>query len=173
MSNIITNLIQAKIDASESSFDAKILTRPTLALSDGTHNTYCVDLDVGQPVPLTNVPVATGARDVFYAGIGSAVKVQRSASGWFEVVGLSKRMPGTYNRIAVTIPSFAFNPQTVYAGTPPDPGSSGGVIIGDPVPVGLSSRLLTFAELATFGGFGTVPLGAIAIYQGTTFIGLR
>lgn len=170
--SILTYLVDAKIDSSLQDFDAKTLTRPALLISDGLNKTFAVDLDVGQTNPMRNVPVASGAQDVLYAEVGSAVRVRKSASGWYEVVGYSKRMPGTYFQVPVTIPKFDFAPMVKYAGTPA-PATTGGVIVGTPVQKGITSRVLAYDELATFGGYGIVPYGAIAIFVDGTLVEVR
>ena len=170
--SILTYLLNAEIKDMQTEFDAKTLTRPTLSYSDGKQLMYCVDLDVGQQNPLRSVPIASNSRDAFYADVGSAVRVRRSESGWFEVTGLSKRMPGTLVEVPVSIPKFKFSPLKVYSGPTPS-ASTGGVIVGTPQSIGLSSRSLTYGELATFGGYGTVPYGCIALYSGGTLLGIN
>ena len=168
---ILTYLIDAQIDSARQEIDGKTLTRPMLLLSDGTYSTYAVDVDVGEKTPLYNVPIATGAKDARFADVGSAVRLRRSESGWFEVTGLSKRMPGTYTAVPVSIPKFTFAPQVVYnAATPP--AATGGVVVGTPAPVGITSRAITYGELATLGGYGLVPYGAIAFYSGGVLTGV-
>jgi hypothetical protein len=165
--SILTYLIDANIQDLKDEFDAKTLTRPSLTLSDGLNKSYCVDLDIGQKNPLRNVPIASGSKDAYYADVGSAVRVRRSASGWFEVIGLSKRMPGTFTEVPVTIPQFRFGPQTVYGGSPV-PISSGGVVVGTPVASGITSRILAYSELEPYG---SIPYGSVAFYRAGVFIG--
>lgn len=170
--SILTNLIDAKIDTSQKTFDAKTLTRPALRVSDGINKTYAVDLDVGQTNPMRNVPIANGAQNLIYADVGAAVTVTKSASGWYEVTGYSKRMPGNFVQVGVSIPKFDFNPMVRY-GSPQPPAATGGVVVGTPAPVGVTSRVLAYDELATYGGYGVVPYGAVAIFSGGTLVEIR
>lgn len=170
--SMLINLISGQIDSAVNEFDAKTLTRPVISLSDGNNAVYCVDLDIGQPNPLRTVPIASSSRDAFYADVGSAVRVRRSPSGWFEVSGLSKRMPGTLIEVPVAIPRFSFTPMKRYQASLP-PASTGGVVVGTPANIGITSRALRYDELATMGGYGVVPYGAIAFYSGGVFIGFN
>lgn len=150
--SILTYLTRAEIRAAAAEIDGKTLTRPALLASDGSALTYCVDVDIGYEYPLRNVPLAAGNRELVYAEVGAAVRLRRSPSGRYEVVGFSKREPGTYTRIPVDVAAGTF---------------------GTPVAVGLSSRLLGYGELATFGGYGLVPYGAIAVFKGETLLEIR
>jgi hypothetical protein len=106
--------------------------------------------------PLRNVPIALGNRDLIYAEAGMAVKLKRSDSGRWEEMGFAKRRPGTYKRTAVRPPKFCFGL--------PD------YEVDPDVDVGLYSRVLTYEELAAFGGYGTIPYGATAIFRGETLL---
>jgi hypothetical protein len=170
--SVLTYLVNAQIDSKKQEFDAKTLTRPILNISDGDNKTYSCDVDIGDGKILYNVPIANGSGDVMYAEVGSAVRVRRSASGWYEITGFSKRMPGTNIRVPVTIPKFDFNPMVRY-NSPQPPAATGGTVIGTPVQIGPTSRPLTYEELATFGGYGTAPYGAVAIYMDGVFQEIR
>ncbi len=165
----LTYLLEASVRDGQKTIEGKMLSRPRLKLTDGTRVTYCADVDIGQtgydpvsakPVvqPLRNVPIAQGVRELVYAEAGMAVTLARSRSGRWEITGFAKRMPGTYKRVGVTPPAFCFGLPS-YALDPDDD-------------VGLSARALTYAELATYGGYGIVPYGATAIFQGATLIEL-
>lgn len=167
---LLTYLATATVRDGASERDGKTLSRPALLVSDGTNQTWAVDVDIGVKsfdpntgdeiiVPLRNVPIANGVRELIYADIGAAVRVRRSASGLWEITGYSKRAPGTYNRVpvAITKPSIGIPPYTV----------------GTPVSVGLSARMLTYGELETMGGYGNVAYGTMALYRGATLIELR
>ena len=169
---ILTYLLNAEIKDLQNEFDAKTLSRPSLTYSDGNQLVYCVDLDIGQTNPLRRVPIATNTREAFYAEVGSAVRVRRSTSGWFEVIGLSKRMPGTLVEIPVAIPRFKFAPMKVYGGPTPQ-AETGGVIVGTPASVGLNAVSIPYGELATMGGYGVLPYGSIAIYSGDTLVSIN
>lgn len=170
MSGLLTYLVRAEIDQSVREIDGAILTRPALLVTDGLALTYGVDVDVGMKTidsntgdevvtPLRNVPIAANSRDVIYSDAGTAVRLRRSESGRWEVVGLSKRRPGTYVRVPVTIPEPGFGP-IAYD-------------LGEPLQVGLIARALTYDELASFGGYGTVPYGATGIFRNGVLIELR
>jgi hypothetical protein len=162
-------LTQAVLRDQKAELDGKVLTRPELLVTDGLNVIYAVDVDIGIVTPsgydaaqdlvdanvlgtvLHNVTIARGNRDLIYADVGAAVRLRRTASGQYEVVGFSQEMPGKQVRIPVDLEDFTF---------------------GDLQDLTMSSRRLTLAELATNGGFGTVPFGAIAIYRGGVFVRL-
>lgn len=98
-----------------------------------------------QSVILRNVPIARNNRELVFADAGAAVTLRRSQNGRYEIIGLSNELPGTYTTFEIDLGSFAFGP------------------VRDLTVV---SRALTFGELATFGSFGTIPLGAIGIFAG-------
>ena len=151
MSNVLTYLTQAQISASVASLNGKTLSRPALLTTDGVAVVYVVDVDIGQTSILRNVPVARNNRELTFADSGTAVELQRDASGQWEVVGLSDEMPGTYTSFTVDLGTFAFGAVT---------------------DLGLVSRPLTYAELATHGGYGNVPYGAIGVFQGGVLLEL-
>jgi len=166
--SILVNLISAEITDKETEFDGKTLTRPRLITLDTVNRTYVVDVDIGKDNPLYNVPIASGDGALTYADVGAAVKLTRSPSGRFEVTGFSKRMPGTHTRVSVSIPRIDFAPHLLYQSTvqPPDPGV---IVIGTPQQVGITTRVLAYDELASYGGYGVVPYGAIALYKDGVF----
>lgn len=151
--SLLTYLTQTSIRDAGGELDGKVLTRPALLVTDGTNLIYAVDVDIGMSGPLKNVPIARGNRDLLYADVGSAARLRRSESGQYEVVGFSKQMPGTYTRVEVCI----------------DDG-----VLGPVEDLTISGHVITLGELADFGaGFGSTPLEAVAIYQGTTLLELR
>lgn len=163
----LSYLVQGKIDDSKVEVDGKTLGRPVLLTTDGLSLTYCVDVDIGQKVvdrntdeevvaPLRNVPIAQGNNEILYADVGAAVRLRRSGSGRYEVIGYSKRLPGTYTRVPVRIPDPGLGPVPYEFGTAAN--------------VGLSARRLTYGELATIGAYGTTPYGAIGRFRGDTLI---
>jgi hypothetical protein len=170
MAGLLTYLIRGEIDQSIREIDGTILTRPTLLVTDGLALTYGCDVDVGIKTldsntgdevvtPLRNVPIAANSRNLIYSDAGTAVRLRRSETGRWEVIGLSKRRPGTYTRIPVHIPDPSFGP------IPYD--------VGPAAEVGLVARALTYDELATFGGYGVVPYGATGIFRDGVLIELR
>ncbi|MCK5433579.1 MAG: hypothetical protein KAJ03_12600 [Gammaproteobacteria bacterium] len=157
--SLLTSLQFAIVEESVREVNGTTLTNPVLLFSDGTNVTYGVDVDIGQSAleagtldiktaPLRNVPIAKNNRDLVYTTIGTPVRLRRTDTGRFEVVGLSKTGIGTYIRVPVCIEENTF---------------------GVPKSVGLSSRLLTYDELASFGGYGIVPYGAVALFTGGVF----
>lgn len=151
--SLLTYLTQTEIASAASELDGKILTRPALLVTDGTNLVYAVDVDIGLGAPLKNVPIARGNRDLLYAEAGSACRLRRSASGQYEVVGFSKELPGSYTRVCVHLGS----------GT-----------LGAVTDMTIASHIVSLGELAAFGaGFGSTPLEAVAIYQGSTLLELR
>ena len=115
-------------------------------MTDGTNLTYGVDVDIGAASgPLKNVPLAVNNKDLIYAETGAAVTLRRSASGIYEVIGLAKSQPGTYNRVPVCLDDLT---------------------IGAIEDVSWTGRVLTYGEIETYGGYGVVPYGASAIFKG-------
>lgn len=166
----LTNIISAEIDSKKTELDGKILTLPTLMVTDGAALIYCVDVDVGMKNPLRNVPIATGASsDITYASINNAVRLKRSASGRWEVYAFSKEAPGTRTRIPIIIPDFAFGDPTGGLNDPPAMGSGENIIVGTPEDLTYTSRFLTYEELSSLGGgYGAAPYGAVGVYKGNT-----
>ena len=159
----LSYVTSAQITDAVQEIDGKTLGRPALLVSDGLSTTYGVDVDIGQKmidpntadelvVPLRNVPLAAGNNEVIYADAGAAVRLRKSSSGRWEVVGFSKRAPGSYTRVPVTIDVPGDGP-IHYS-------------IGTPFGVGWSVRKLTFEELGTLADFGTLPWGAIGRFRG-------
>jgi len=151
---LLVNLTQAQIDANRTELDGKVLTRPALLVTDGTVLTYAVDVDIGDAERvLRNVPIARANRDLLYAEPGSPVRLRRSPDGRFEVVGFSQEMPGSFSRFAVDLGTLAFGPLEDLTFT---------------------AVAVPYGDLATTGaGYGAVPYGVVAIYQGGTLIELR
>jgi len=165
--SVLTYLIEAQQRDMQQEIDGKVLTRPTLSVTDGLSTTYACDVDVGitnqqgndQSANLLNVgtlgsvlhnvPIARGNMDVVYADVGSAVRLRRSASGRYEIIGFSKQMPGTYVRVPVDLEDFTFG------------------AIED---LSISSIPVAYGDLVNIGGYGTAAYGSVAIYKGTTLI---
>ena len=164
----LTYLLRAEVNAGRSELNGKTLTRPTLLVTDGVSVVYACDVDIGVKdaagndqvndlidkynTILRNVPVARSDYELIYADVGAAVRLRRSASGQFEIVGFSGEMPGTYIRVPVNLDDMTIG------------------VIHD---LTLTARPLTLIELSTFGGFGSVPFGSIAIYQGSTLLRIQ
>ncbi len=165
----LTWLTEAVLRDGKAELDGKVLTRPALLVTDGLSVLYAVDVDIGVTDTtgydetldllnaaivgsvLHNVPIAPGNDALIYADVGAAVRLRRSTSGRYEVVGFALSMPGTNIRIPVDLDDLTFGE------------------IDDRT---LTSRALTFIELSEFGTFGDIPFGAIALFRGTTLIGI-
>lgn len=147
MSEII-RIAQKSVAAAKDEINGKILTRPALLVTDGDSRTYCVDVDIGisgDSNTLKNVPLARANRELVYAEAGNVCRLRRSASGQWEVSGFSKEGPGTYKRFAVSLADLSF---------------------GSLEDLTLQARPLTYAELAVYGTYGSIPYGAIGIFKG-------
>ena len=165
---VTSNFVEAKIKDKRLELDGKVLSRPLLSVTDGISLVYGCDVDIGitaisgynqspllvnaNNTVLKNVPIARSNRDVVYAEVGSAVRLRRTSSGRFEIIGFSKEMPGTYKRYAVNLTTLT---------------------IGAVEDVTITALVIPFGDLILFGSFGTIPLGAIAVYRGTTLLEIR
>lgn len=163
----LTWLTEAVVRDGRSELDGKVLTRPALLVTDGVSVIYAVDVDIGivdttgydQALDLENatrlgsilrnVPIARGNDALIYADVGAAVRLRRTASGRYEVVGFSQQMPGKNIRIPVDLADYTF---------------------GDIEDRTTTSRPLTLEELQIYGVFGDIPFGAIAIFRGSVLI---
>jgi hypothetical protein len=147
LSNVL-RVAQKAVTSAANEINGKILTRPQLLVTDGDARVYCVDVDIGltgDAGTLRNVPLARANRELVYADVGNVARLRRTSSGQWEVVGFSKEGPGTYVRFPVSLTNFTFGP------------------IED---LSVQARPLTYAELATLGGYGVVPYGAVGIFVG-------
>lgn len=107
---------------------------------------YACDVDIGQPEVLRNVPVASNNRELIYAQVGKAVSLKRmGASGWC-IVGLAKTCRGMGHLMYV---SFEDDIAKVM----------------DDTWYGYRTRILTYEELDTYGGYGVLPYGAIGRFD--------
>lgn len=155
------------------------LTTPSLIYTDGVSLTYAVDVDIGREaiinengdlgnLPLYNVPIASGNRELIYAEVGTAVTVKRNAKGW-EVVGFAKTQTGTFHVTDITLP--------LYCLTTPTQASPGLPIlhlpvIGETKDISIGVRKLTYGELATYGTYGNICYGASATFVGSELTNL-
>jgi len=101
---------------------------------------WSCDVDIGQAEVLRNVPLALNNREILYAEVGKPVALRRLGNGRFEVVGLSKHVLSDTHIIYVTFQD-----------------SVGEVVGGEWRRY--SVRLLTYAELDLYGGYGFVAYG--------------
>lgn len=139
------NIANRSVANAKTELDGKVLTRPALLITDGNGLTYAVDVDIGSSAPLRNVTLARANTDLIYADVGNPCRLRRTANGRWEVIGFSKEMPGTYTRFAVNLADLSFGP------------------VED---LTVSARPLTYDELASLGGYGTTPYGAIGRFIG-------
>lgn len=142
---VLTYLTQTQIKSSDPQITGKVLSRPALYASDGAGLLWVVDVDIGNGQILRNVQIPRNNRDLVYADAGNAVTLQRTANGFYQIIGLSPEMPGTYIVFDVDLGDYSF-------GTATD--------------LSLESRVLTLEELSIYGTFGIIPFGAIGIFQG-------
>ncbi len=154
--SVLTYLHEAAIRDKITQIEGEMITRPALIKSDGTNLTYAADVRIpGYNDPLRSVSIAAGNRELIYADAGAAVTLARNAAGRLEVVGFAKRKPGTRTRVAVDLATLVAGPQQ---------------------DVGLRVYILTLGDLGDpkYGnGFGTVPLGAYAVFQGSTLLEVK
>lgn len=162
---VLTYLTENVITESATQINGKVLSRPALLTTDGTNVVYVVDVDIGLQPPagfdslgnpittegagldaiLRNVQIPRGNRDLIYAEAGNAVTLQRTANGFYQIIGFSSEMPGTYTRVIVDLGDFTFGPAQ---------------------DLSLVARPLTFIELSIYGVFGVIPFGAIGVFLG-------
>jgi len=150
--SMLTYLVEAEIRDNVRTLVGKTLSRPQLLLTDGVNLTYAVDVDIGEKDRLLNIPLAANNLELRYAEVGSAVTLTRSATGRWEVTGFAKRMPGTYTRVPVQVPECGY-------GIPH-------YTIGTPFTLGWSIRAIPYGDFVEYGGYGVIPYGAVAVYQG-------
>lgn len=168
--SILSNIVEAEVRDAKDTLEGKTLTRPALLFTDGINVTYAVDVDIGQEgkinvngdigiLPLKNVPISANNGELRYADIGQAVILKKSDMGHWEVSGFGKTMPGTFFMVPVTMPDYCL-------GVPVP-------VIGDPTELGIEVRVLTYEELATYGTYGEVPYGAVAVFENGTLTEIR
>lgn len=162
---VLTNIIQAEVETKKTTLEGKILTRPMLLYGDAENLTYAADVDIGETgrdpntgnevvMPLKNVPIAAGNRELIYAEAGAAVTLERSESGRFEIVGFAKRGPGTYTRVCLNLETG---------------------FVSEVEHIGIDSRPLTYEEIGTLAaqGYGSLPYGSVGIFRGDALIEIR
>ncbi len=162
---VLTDLTQNIITDKNQQIQGKVLSRPALLATDGTDIVYVVDVDIGLQPPLgfdalgnpltgggsgldailRNVQIPRGNRDLIYAEAGSAVTLQRTANGFYQIIGFSSEMPGTYTRVPVNLGDFTFGPTE---------------------DLSIVARPLTYGELSIYGVYGIIPYGAIGVFLG-------
>jgi hypothetical protein len=163
--SVLTYLTQTQITETNVEIQGKVLSRPALLTTDGTNVVYVVDVDIGLQPPagfdslgnpittlgsgldaiLRNVQIARNNRDLIFAEAGNAVTLRRTKNGFYQVVGFSSEMPGTYTRFTVNLTDFTYGP------------------VED---LSLVSRPLTYIELSIYGTYGIIPFGAVGLFKG-------
>lgn len=116
------------------------------------------DVDIGQSMTYTdktgrqqttsvlqNVPIAMNNREIFYAQVGWPVLLRRMTTSRYAIVGLGKSIKTTTE---ITYVSF-----------------TNGVQITSRAVRGFYYRRLTLGELGDNGQFGTLPFGAIGVFN--------
>lgn len=121
---------------------------------------YCwgCDVDIGESMTytdkygkqqsttvLTNVPIAMNNREIFYAQVGWPVLLRKMTASRYAIVGLGKSIKLTTD---YTYVSF-----------------KGGFRIVSREKRGYYYRLLTLGELGSVEPFGSLPLGAVGIFN--------
>lgn len=156
--SIAKNIRTIQDRAAHREVDARTTSRPQLLVTDGVSFTYGVNVVVDDTeIELIGVPIARANRDIFYgAEVGSPCRLRPTASGQWEVVGFSRQMPGTFTQIPVVVPPFQLGPASA-------------TTIGAPIDRTFAVRALTLGDLAAYGGFGVVPLGALGAFRGGAF----
>ncbi len=155
--SVVTDLMQAVVDANRREIDGRTLTEPRLIVAGKQGTTYGVDVDIGQTrlnpatgqteaAILSNVPLANGDRSLLYAAVGAAVRLRRSTSGQWEVSGYSKRAPGTFFRVPVVLGALGDGPVPITQYEAED--------------ISIQVRPLTYGEIAELGVYGQTPYGA-------------
>ncbi len=145
MSGFVRAIANRSVEQSNDEMDGRVISRPQLKFTDGLGVTYAVDVDIGRPdAPLKAVPLARANRDLFYAEVGSPVRIRRTAAGQWEVVGFSREMPGTFTQVAVNLLDFTF---------------------GAAQDLSLIARPLTYIELSILGTYGAIPYGAVGLFR--------
>lgn len=94
---------------------------------------------------MRNVTISRANAELIYADVGAAVRLERTGTGEWQIMGFAIEQPGTYTVIPVNLDDMTIGP------------------IAD---LSITTRLLTFGELGTFDDFGVLPFGASAIFMG-------
>ncbi len=146
-------VIRAEVRDEVSTLTGEVASRPALLKTDGSNLTWACNVKLGDYDDLLRaVPISVAATELEYADIGAAVTLERHGTGRYEIVGFAKRKPGRRVRIPVDVDAMTSD------------------VVQDWT---LSSRLLTLGELGDTsfgGGWGTLPLGASAVFRGSTLI---
>lgn len=154
----IYNLINNVMQSSEPTITGKVASE--FYEIDDISGGFCwgCDVDIGQSMTYTDqynreqstsvlksVPIATNNRDIFYATVGWPVLLRRMTAFRYAVVGLAKSIKDTTE---ITYVSF-----------------TNGVRIIRRKKIGYYYRLLTLGELGTIEPFGSLPLGALGVFN--------
>lgn len=132
---------------------------------DGSYVWGC-DVDIGQNMAYTdeygqvqtttvlqNVPIAMNNREIFYAQIGWPVVLRRLGNSGYAIVGMGKSIKQTTE---ITYVSF-----------------SNGITIISQETRGYYYRRLTLGEMGTIAPFGSLPLGAVGVFNAADDVFMR
>lgn len=143
--------------------------------ADSTNWVWACDVDIGSSLTpgrpnsdpssdgvLRNVPVSSNNFELRYAEIGKSVSLTKTGTGYM-ITGLSKVSRGFDWYTFVTFD------EDIVPGRP----SSYRMTVQSALETGTKVRKLTLGELATCGGFGRVPFGAVGRFDAAgTFVSL-
>lgn len=112
----------------------------------GTSMTYTDEYNQEQTTSvLQSVPIAMNNREIFYAQVGWPVLLRRMSNSKYAIVGLGKSIKTTTE---ITYVSF-----------------TNGVSVVSRETRGYYYRRLTLGEMGTVEPFGTLPFGAIGVFN--------
>lgn len=187
----LNEIVEVASHAGKQIKEAEVLSRPLALKRDGVNTTYCCDVrlngfpstDNPDSLILRNVPIALVAdSDLTYAEVGAAVWLASvEKTGLWQIIGYSKRKPGSRGKVAVTLPALTSitgerSGSELLALSGMGAPDTGAVVVGVLVDETVTVRVLTLEELSdtAFGlGFGWTPLGAYGLFLGATLLEVR
>lgn len=178
--SLMTYVASTEVRENKDTVEGKVFTKPTLIYTDGINVTYGCDVDIGVEGPinqngdigilvLKNVPIAQNNRNLRYAEVGQAVTLTRSGVGRWEITGFAKTMPGTFTFVPVMVSNICF-PKPLQYGEQVGPVE---VLVGTPYEIGVEVRVLAYDELIIYGEYGTIPYGAVGVFQNGSIVEIR
>ncbi len=167
--SILPELVHAMIRDTLPTLEGRVLSSPSLLRSGDTGElTYAVDVEItGDLAPdpsgmsaedrlaartLKMVPVGLPHSSLWMAQPGMFVTLRRNRNSTlpFEIIAPAKSGPGYRIHKAVNVAD----------------GTSSAAVDWS-----VTIEVVEFGDLQTLGGYGTVPYGARALYQGGVFVG--